>query len=563
MEGLKRHFVTIRDSRWGARQVHYRRAGSGPTVVLLHRLPRCSLALLPVLMRLKSRFTCIAPDAPGHGLSDSLGADSLDAADAALAILEFFDAVGIRKAALYGEHDGAMLAVAFALAFPDRVACVVANGYALPSEPEQEGLLANYHPVPEPVWDGSHLTALWSRARDHASFFPWYVHDAAHRLDIEPPSPQHMHETVLGWLRAGNDCQLLGRAAFSMRSAEALQQVTVPLLLTASSSDAFASHLSRVSDAAPSVTVRQGGTPEETLDLAAAFLARHAPEPAPASTTVTPVSTRLWNDFVDVPGGQLRVRRNDNASGRVVVLQHDAAGSSETLDPLAKSFIGRRPVLAIDLPGHGGSDPPQPTVRVTVQAYARAVVEALDALGIGDFDFVGVGGGGFIGLELARSHTRRVRHIVLAEPLYFPMTMQAELREQYAPRIEPDWYGGHLLLAWHLVRDQQLFWPWYHRKREGIVRQPSDLDAAILHERVVALLGALQAWRATCQAMFSYSVQARLSRLEVPALLCAPPLDPRLDHSQAALRDHPHLAFRRMPDDRTQWAAELLPFLDR
>ena len=38
-------------------------------------------------------------------------------------------------------------------------------------------------------------------------------------------------------------------------------------------------------------------------------------------------------------GGQLRVRRNTESGGRVVLVQHDAASSSDQVEPVASSFM--------------------------------------------------------------------------------------------------------------------------------------------------------------------------------------------------------------------------------
>lgn len=49
----------------------------------------------------------------------------------------------------------------------------------------------------------------------------------------------------------------------------------------------------------------------------------------------------------------------------------------------------------------------------------------------------------------------------MADMLYFSDRQRKELVANYTPDIQPVWYGGHLLEAWHLMRDQGLFWPWY------------------------------------------------------------------------------------------------------
>ena len=64
---IRRHFVTV-----GNRQVHYRRAGTGPVVVLCHQSPSSSRETVPLMERLMGDFTVFAPDTPGNGLSDPL-----------------------------------------------------------------------------------------------------------------------------------------------------------------------------------------------------------------------------------------------------------------------------------------------------------------------------------------------------------------------------------------------------------------------------------------------------------------------------------------------------------
>ena len=45
---ITRHFVSIR-GKYGDRQVHYRRAGDGPALVLLHQSPQSSLEYVPLM----------------------------------------------------------------------------------------------------------------------------------------------------------------------------------------------------------------------------------------------------------------------------------------------------------------------------------------------------------------------------------------------------------------------------------------------------------------------------------------------------------------------------------
>jgi pimeloyl-ACP methyl ester carboxylesterase len=49
------------------------------------------------------------PDSPGFGLSDPLGVGEAQMQDFAEAAIEFMDALGVERAAVYGFHTGAMI----------------------------------------------------------------------------------------------------------------------------------------------------------------------------------------------------------------------------------------------------------------------------------------------------------------------------------------------------------------------------------------------------------------------------------------------------------------------
>ena len=85
---LTRHMVTI-DGRQTARQVHYRRQGQGPAVLLLHQSPQSSREFEPLMASWSENFTVIAPDTPGYGLSDPLPDSAATMEDLALSVVEF------------------------------------------------------------------------------------------------------------------------------------------------------------------------------------------------------------------------------------------------------------------------------------------------------------------------------------------------------------------------------------------------------------------------------------------------------------------------------------------
>ena len=558
---IVRHFATIPSGRFGQRQVHYRRAGRGPCVMLFHQSPLSSRDVLPMIERLKGRYTCIAPDTPGFGLSDAFGPPEVEMREIAEAVIEFADAIGVERFAAYGFHTGAMIAVAVGRFHPARVSCVAANGFVMPTEAFRQELLQHYLPEFKPQWDGSHLAWLWARMREQTIFFPWYRKDLASRMDFDVPSPEALQNGALEFLRAGDNYRVGYRAAFTFRGDEALANTATPTLVTATGFDPLRADLDRITDRAAAVTVSPGGSVEETLALCERFLDAHLAPAPPAPPATAPIEGRTWQQMVDVPGGQLRVRRNADATGRLVLVQHDAASSSDQVDPVSRSFIGRRPVLAIDLPGHGESDNTIGTENVTVERYVETVRQALDALGVQACDFYGMWGGGLVGLELALQDTR-VKRLVMSDVLWHTRELREELKSQYTPAIEPVWYGGHLLHAWHLLRDQGLFWPWFRRNKQGILWKDPHVDPDMVHLRLVNLFKAPVMWRLAYQSHFSYPVEERLARVQQPTLLCAPAWDPQLEETRNAAVANPHCAFAMLPDAMSEWGPAMMDFLD-
>jgi len=391
-------------------------------------------------------------------------------------------------------------------------------------------------------------------------------------------------------LRSGDHHRVGYRAAFTFRSDEALRTMRTPTLVTAATHDPLYQQLPRIRHPSPSVEVRPGTDLAGTWDLCRAFIDRHAPPDAPPLARTQPLRGRMWNEMIDVPGGQIRVRRNTDAEGRTVLVQHDAASSSDTVDRVSESLVGHRPVLAIDLPGHGESDNtlldaagvaaaarvldeamagakagrpigPEVASAITVARYAEAVRGVLDVLDLREVDFYGMWGGGLVGLELAHRNPGRVRRLVMSDVLWFDEAFLQLKRANYTPKIVVDWYGGHLLMCWYLMRDQGLFYPWFDRTRHGAIRREPYVDPAMIQLRVTNMFKAPEMWRLAYQSHFAYPVKAELGAVQVPTLLGAPSWDPNWPHTVAASQAT-GLPFVELPDDPRRWGPAFLPFLD-
>jgi pimeloyl-ACP methyl ester carboxylesterase len=101
-------------------------------------------------------------------------------------------------------------------------------------------------------------------------------------------------------------------------------------------------------------------------------------------------------------------------SGQPLMLLHGLGSARTTWLPLLPELVRRYDVLAVDLPGHGGSTPLPRTEPATPRRLARTVATLLDQLGLDRVHVMGNSLGGWVGLELATSG--RARSVVGLAP---------------------------------------------------------------------------------------------------------------------------------------------------
>lgn len=510
---VTRHFATVR-GRWGVRQVHYRRAGSGPLCVMLHQSPQSSRELVPLLAAWGDDYTVIAPDSPGYGQSDPLGVAEATLDDFAEATIELLDALGVGRFGVYGFHTGGMIGIALADRYPERVTAVACNGVAVLSEAERADILADYLPAFEPSWDGSHLAWLWARLREQATFFPWHRRALASRMDFPMPAPDRLQASVLEFLRAAAHYHVAYRAAFVFRAEQVVPRLTVPSLLTAAQWDPLSAHLERLGDAHPDgVTVAVSESPAGALAACRAQLDSFPGDPPPGAPAQRPPGGRPWRDVLGTAVGSIQVRRHGPVDGPPVLVLHDAGGSAARVEMLAAALAGEVPVLCPDLPGHGESDAAPDTPGGAMGGAVAAVLAVLDALGLEHAPVIGVGAGAILALELATRAPQRVPRVALVDLPAYDAELRQAFRERGLPSLAAEWHGGHLLKAWHLVRDGRLYFPWFRRDQAGIRWQEPALDERALQGEVTDLLTADGHWQALLREVLDYDLAAALVRL--------------------------------------------------
>lgn len=132
-------------------KLHYLIGGHGPYVILLHGYTQTSHMWRPLIPRLETRFTVIAPDLPGIGDSD-IPNDGLDMKTAAIRIHALATSLGVSKARVVGHDIGLMVAYAYAAQFP--------------AEVEKLGVMDAFLPG----------VAGWERAYDNPNFWHFRFH---------------------------------------------------------------------------------------------------------------------------------------------------------------------------------------------------------------------------------------------------------------------------------------------------------------------------------------------------------------------------------------------------
>ena len=138
-----------------------------------------------------------------------------------------------------------------------------------------------------------------------------------------------------------------------------------------------------------------------------------------------------------------------------------------------------------------------------------------------------------------------------------------ELLAHYTPSIAPRWDGSHLVTAWAIVRDMSLFWPWYKRRADGVIRRDAAIDASSVDLRVQDLLKLGDAWQQAYGASFRYPMAARLAALPVHCLLADYPgaaSYPRLAQAAAVA---PRCELADLANDPQAWRTRVEAFLAR
>ncbi|OLP01279.1 alpha/beta hydrolase [Mycolicibacterium porcinum] len=118
---------------------------------------------------------------------------------------------------------------------------------------------------------------------------------------------------------------------------------------------------------------------------------------------------------LELDGPDLNVREYGPPGERAVVLLHGYSASIEWWERVAPQLARDQRVIAVDLVGHGGSEAPGDARAYQSAGQAKAVRNALVALGVRHAVLVGHSMGGAVSAEVARQYPDLVERVVVSD----------------------------------------------------------------------------------------------------------------------------------------------------
>lgn len=281
-----------------------------------------------------------------------------------------------------------------------------------------------------------------------------------------------------------------------------------------------------------------------TADLFSAPAVRFAGEPTSAPSTL-----KIRRGYEDMSSGRMHFRTSGSGDSCVVAL---LAGpfSSALLTPLLLALGDNHTIVAPDYIGQGDScRSPEET---TIARAAADIDELTRKLGWSQYSVYGTQTGAGVALEAAIAFPHRVKSVVIDSCSMQHASERIEHRIRYFPSIEPDSWGSHVFKTFNVLKDGEIFWPWY-LPSSASAKESTSSGLGRLHDSVICTLRS----RTTpvYRSMSSYEARKRLSEVHQPVLFVTGPKDIFKNYMPEAQKLAPdNFTFMDVP--ATVWAAK-------
>jgi pimeloyl-ACP methyl ester carboxylesterase len=529
---VRRGFVEVE-----GREMHYRMLGSGPPALFIHSSPTNSSYVLPEMQSLGHAYTCIAFDTPGFGMSDPLPQSELTVGDLADAIAAAMIEIALPPLPVYGTHSGAAIALELGSRHPEKVTGLVLDGVPVFTRAEVAPLRGDGYFAPLVIDRlGGHYASTWTRFRDQSVWFPWCMPSPDHinEYDLATPEMTHRWSEMFFAAAAHYKPAYWAVTSYCEGAIDAADTLSVPAVFTATDADMLYPHLKRLPPLREDqeiVTI--GNDHARKRALIGEGFARFG-SPSILSDPARPVasSDRVRRQFVMDDARAQMVRYVGGRTQPVCLILHDVPGAGRMIEAEMLASADSHFVIVPDLPGSGDSG--ALAEGADLSAYAQTLWRTCDLLGVERVAIRGYGLSASLAVEMAALAPERCTALEI-DGLYAPTSDErSAIREHFAPRIavQPD--GAHWYRLWLMLRDSQVYWPWYDTRRVALRRVPESFAGGRLHDWAVEVMKQHTDYHRLIEAILDHDAPSALTRLSTaPTIL--PPSTP-VGHAYACVR---------------------------
>jgi pimeloyl-ACP methyl ester carboxylesterase len=195
-----------------------------------------------------------------------------------------------------------------------------------------------------------------------------------------------------------------------------------------------------------------------------------------------------------------------------LVFVHGLSGSWQNWLEQLPHFSRDHRVLALDLPGFGGT--PLPPWGISIERYARLVRDFGAALGVGDCALIGNSLGGFISAEAAIHRPKWFERLVLVSAAGISHARMQREPAEAAARMAVAAAPIALRMQAAAMRRRRIRWAAFR----SLVNYPLKLRSELLYEFFSNGAGA-KGFLPAVSALIGYDILDRLEEVDVPTLI--------------------------------------------
>ncbi|ATW03389.1 alpha/beta hydrolase [Sphingorhabdus sp. YGSMI21] len=233
---------------------------------------------------------------------------------------------------------------------------------------------------------------------------------------------------------------------------------------------------------------------------------------------------KISRAFVELEEGQIHLRILEGDKNIIpLILLHASPASSWFMQDLMRELAEagfRGSIIAPDTLGNGDSDIPA-LETPDIPYFADSVNRMMAVLGLNKAHIYGTHTGARIACEFGVAFPEKSGTVMLDGITEYEDELREQIITNYAPKVEPDEYGRHLIWAFNFCRDQALYFPHFLKSPDNRLSVPMP-PPEILHRITLDVLKALDSYSRPYLAAFNYRAFERMPQLNVPTLLLKP-----------------------------------------